>query len=310
MRISKCGLSLCLLCVSFCLCVPAVHAQVEYGTSAGAVAYIAPFIISDSDLNLWETSASAHAELLDVVADAEAQMNKVSSLSEVIYSTYDSYDSSAWSENTFFWDTFDVTSGSLPNGTGTTVTFVIGLDASLQASSSDSIGALDVVSAMTVEVYTVTLTGGVPADDTLLFSGTAVLDAVDGLEAPDDLTPGDFNVQAISGGYVATLAGYQTNIDVSTTVGSQISLRFSVDTLADAFSGLSDVTAIADLQDSLRLLEVQTEDEVEVSNASGAPIPPVSLGIAPVLVTVLPTIGAVLLARRPRKAHGRRSMTA
>ena len=307
MRIRRVGLLICVLAISSYLGLPAVDEQVEYGTSAAAGVATGAFADADSELNLDGTVAVALAELIDVVAHAEARMNKVSGYSEIT----DVDDSNALTYTTFCWDTFDVTSSSLPGGTGTTVTFWIELDAILRASSNDALlAALDVVSLMVVDVYTVTLGSGEPAADTPVFVGNASLDAVAGLSAGDDLTSGDFNVQAVSGGYTATLSGYQVPIDIVTTVGSQISLRFRVQTVADAASGLSDGIAIADLQDSLQLLEIETENGVDISRASGAPVPPVPIQVAPVLVVMLPTLGAVLLARRSRTARRGRSLIA
>lgn len=303
MRISQVGLVIFVLAISFCLGLPAVHAQVEYGTGAAAAVDIAGFPDIYSELNLEGTLALARAELLGVVANARAEMNEVSGLSKIT----DVADSNALTYTTFCWDTFDVTSSSLANGTGTTVTLWIGLDASLRGSSDDpSATDNDVVSLMIVDVYTVTLGAGAPIADTPVFVGTASLDAVSGLSAGDDLTSGDFSVQAVPGGYTATLTGYETPIDVGTTVGSQISVRFRVQTGASVASGLTDAIAIADLQDSLKLLEIQTEEGVDISRASGAPIPPVPLQVTPVLVAVLPIVGAILLARRSRTSRGGR----
>jgi len=307
MRISQVCLLICVLVTSSYLSLPAVEAQVEYGTSAAAGVATGAFADVDSDLNLDGTVAVARAELIDVVAHAQARMNKVSGYSEVT----DVADSDALTYTTFCWDTFDVTSSSFPGGTATTVTFWIGLDAVLSASSNDpSLGALDVVSLMIVDVYTVTLGAGEPTAVTPVFVGTASLDAVSGLSAPDDLTSGDFSVQPVTGGYTATLSGYQVPIDIATTVGSQISLRFRVQSGASVGPGLTDGIAVANLQDSLQLLEIETENGVEISRVSGAPVPPVPLQVGPVLVVMLPTLGTVLLARRSRAARRGRSAIA
>ena len=307
MRVSQASLFICVVVISSCLGLPVVHAQVQYGTSAAAGVTTDTFADVDSELNLDGTLALAQAELVDVAAFARAEMNKVSGRSAVT----DVPDSDALTYTTFAWDTFDVTSSSLPGGTGTTVTFWIGLDADLRTSSNDpSLAALDVVSLMVVDVHTVTPGAGVPAADTPVFVGTASLDAVSGLSAGDDLTSGDFTVQAISGGYTATVTGFQTPIDIATTVGSQISLRFRVQTAASVGPDVTDGIAVADLQDSLKLLEIETEAGVEISRASGAPIPPVPLHVGPVLAVMVPALGSLLLARRSRTARGKRRLTA
>jgi hypothetical protein len=305
MRISQVGLSICVLAISSYLFLPPVDAQVEYGTSAAAGVMTDIFADADSDLNLDGTLSLANAELVDVVAAARAEMNKVSARSAVTRVP----DSDALTYDTFSWDTFDVTSSSIPNGTATTVTFWIGLDATLRASSGSATPS-DVVSLMVVDVYTVTPGAGVPTADTAVFVGTANLDAVLGFSAGNDLAPGDFTVQAVSGGYTATLNGFQTPIDIATTVSSQISIRFRVQTGASVAAGLTDAVAVADLQDSLELIEIETEAGVDISRASGAPVPPVPLHVAPVLVIALPIIGAVLLARRSRTSRGWRRFTA
>jgi|GEM_PF-3435701 len=311
MRISQLRLSTCVLALFFFLGLPAVHAQVEYGTSAAAGVVADIFVDADSDLNLAGTLAVAQAELIGVVASARAEMNKVSGRTAIT----DIADSDALSYTTFSWDTFDVTSSSIPNGTATAVTFWIGLDAVLRASYTDPGGGLPpyALSLMIVDVYTVNLTADVPTLATPVFVGTAFLDATSGLSMgapPNDLVAGDFDVQAVSGGYTATLSGFQTPISISTTVGSQISLRFSVQTGSSVAPDVTDGIAIADLQDSLELLEIETEAGVEITRASGAPIPPVPLHAAPVLVVVLPTVGAVLLGRRSRTSRGGPRLTA
>lgn len=297
MRISQVGLSICVLAISSYLGLPAVDAQVEYGTSAAAGVSTPPFADADSDLNLDGTLAVAHAELVDVVANARADMNRVSARSAVS----DVEDSNALTYTTYCWDTFTVT-GAGP----TTVTFVIGIDAVLRASRTFTGSPVVVGSTMVVDVSRVNLTNDVPTVvGPELFVGQAILGAATGLVASGDLANDDFDVTPISGGFAATLSGFEFPIDIDATPGSPFSLRFRLQTVAAVETGVEDGIAIADLRDGLQLLEIQTEEGVDISRASGAPVPPVPLHAAPVLVVVLPAVGAVLLGRGSRKARGK-----
>jgi hypothetical protein len=302
MRISQVGLLICVLAISSYLGLPAVDAQVEYGTSAAAGVATGVFVDVDSDLNLDGTVAVARAELIDVVAHAEARMNKVSGFSEVT----DVVDSNALTYSTFSWDTFTVT-GAGP----TTVTFVIGLDARLRASRTFTGSPVVVGSTMVVDVSRVNPTNDEPTVvGPELFVGSAILGAATGLVASGGLTNDDFDVTPISGGFAATLSGFELPIDIDATPGSPFSLRFRLQTVAAVETGVEDGLAIADLRDSLQLLEIETENGVDISRASGAPVPPVPLQVAPVLVVMLPTLGAVLLARRSCAAQRGRSSIA
>ena len=258
-----------ILAVSLCAALPGAHAQIEYGASAAAEVDISG---SPEDLDLDENfggrSASAHAELVGVVADSSVDMHTASCLVEIT----DVADCEAFTPNTFFWDTFTATSSS--TGMPTTVTFLVQLDAALTASSDDpAVAELDVQSGMIVGIYRVNLTDGAPGDDDVveeLFVGSATLDAVGGLTETDDLADSGFTVSEVSEGtgYSGTLSDFTIQIDIDTTVGSPFSLKFSLETWSGL--GLSDGTAIADLLNSLRIVEVQTEDGVDLVRASGA----------------------------------------
>jgi len=301
MRVSHIPLSLTILASLVCSVPCRVQAQpVEYGASAVAGVETAgipngfnPYV------NLGGMSAFSYAELVDVTAVARVATDRVSGLSEVVNVA----DSDALTYDTYFWDTFTVTSESIPGGTPTTVSFTLGLDAALAASSNDpSVADADVVALVIVGVYSATLTNDVPTESADLFVGTAYLDAVSGLSPEDDLIGAPFSVEAISGGYSATLTDFTIPIDIATTVGSEFSLKFSVETGASVAAGLTDGIARADLRNSLRILAIQTEEGVELRRASGALIPPVPLHVVPVLVTVLLGLGLARLARRSNTA--------
>jgi hypothetical protein len=237
---------------------------------------------------------------VDVTAVAQVATDRVAGLSEIVNVA----DSNAVTYDTYFWDTFRVTSASLPDGEPTTVTFSLGLDAALTASSNDpSVGEADVVALMIVGVYDATLTNGVPTESADLFVGTAYLDAVSELSPEDDLMGAPFSVETVSGGYTATLTEFVIDdIEIATTVGSEFSLKFSVETGASVAPGLTDGIARADLRNSLRILAIETEEGIELRRSSGALIPPVPLHVAPVLLTVLPAVGLAWLARRSSTA--------
>jgi PKD repeat protein len=255
----------------FCLASTETHAQVEYGTSAAAGVDIAA--VPDgpySEENLGGTPASARADLVDAVADSRVGMNNVSCLTQIT----DVADSNAYTYNTFFWDTFTATSASLPSGTPTTVAFSVELGAELSASSNDpAVVETDVVSIMVVDIYSVNLTSGLPEDDQDLFVGSAVLDAATGLRLEDGLAGSDFQVSAGAAGYAASLSGFAIPIAIDTTVGSSFSLKLSVETLSSVAPGLSDGSAAADLRNSLRIVEIQTEDGVDLARAGGVTEP-------------------------------------
>jgi len=299
MRVSHTPLFFVVLSVALYSVPYGAHAQpVEYGTSA--VAFVDTAGTPDgpnSDLNLEGTFAAAHAESGDAVADARVRIDSVSCLSEIT----DLVDSDALTYDAFLWDTFSVTSESVSNGTPTTVSFLLGLDAALTASSSDPlVDIADVWASMIVGVYDAILTDGVPTEGPDLFVGTADLDAVSGLVPGDDLAAAPFTVEAVSGGFTATLSDFTIPIDVPTTVGSDLSVKLSVETGASVAPLLTDGIAIADLRNSLRILAIDTEEGIELTRASGAMIPPVPLQVTPVLVTVLPTVGFIRFARRSR----------
>jgi PKD repeat protein len=251
--------------------MPGAHAQVEYGTSAAAGVDAAGIPDGpDFEENLGGTPAAAHAELAGVVADSNVGMNKVSCLTRIT----DVPDSNAYTYNTFFWDTFTATSTSIPDGTPTTVTFSVGLDAELSASSGDP-GAVetDLVSTMLAKIYTVGLTTGLPEEQLDLFVGSALLDAVNGLQLVDDLEGSGFQEVPETNGYSASLNAFTVPIDIETTVGAAFSLKFSLETLSSVAPGLSDGSATADLQNGLRIIEIQTEDGVELERAGGVTEP-------------------------------------
>ncbi len=301
MRVSYAPLLLGLFAILFCPGLSAVQAQpVEYGASAAAGVDIAGIPDGfDPDVNLAGLFASARAELVDVVAYARVVTDRVSGLSEIVNVA----DSDALTYETYFWDTFRVSSATVAGGTPTTVTFSLGLDAALVASSSDPLVAeADVVALMIVAVYDATATDGVPIEGADRFVGTAYLDAVSGLSPEDDLAGAPFSVEPISGGYSATLTEFVIPVDIATTVGSDFSLKFRVETGASVAPGLTDGIARADLRNSLRILAIETEEGVELRRASGALIPPVPLHVTPVLVTALPLVGLARLARRSNTA--------
>ncbi len=258
------------LTVLFCLAPTETYAQVEYGTSAAAGVDIAG--IPDDpgfEENLGGTPASAHADLVDAVADSIVGMNNVSSLTQITDTAYSNALTSA-----FFWDTFTATSASLPSGTPTTVTFSVELGAELSASSNDpAIVETDVVSIMAVDIYSVSLRGGLPEEELDLFVGSALLDAVSGLELMDDLEGSGFQEVPETNGYAASLSGFAIPIAIDTTVGSSFSLKLSVETLSSVARTLSDGSAAADLRDSLRIVEIQTENGVDLARASGVTEP-------------------------------------
>ncbi len=258
-----------ILAVSLCAALPGAHAQIEYGASAAAEVDISGSREAlDLDENFGGRSASARAELVGVVADSSVDMHTASCLAEIT----DVTDCEALTPSTFFWDTFTATSSSTEMST--TVTFLVRLDAALTASSDDpAVAELDVQSGMIVGIYRVNLTDGAPGDDDVveeLFVGSATLDAVGGLTETDDLADSGFTVSDVSEGtgYSGTLSDFTIQIDIDTTVGSPFSLKFSLETWSGL--GLSDGTAIADLLNSLRIVEVQTEDGVDLVRASGA----------------------------------------
>lgn len=289
--------------VSFCAALAGAHAQVEYGASAAAEVYISGLLEGlDLDENFGGTSASAHAELVGVVADSRVDMDRVSCLTEISGVV----DFDALTYTTFFWDTFRVTSRTLAPGTPTTVAFWAELNADLIASSADpTVASEDVVSVMTVGVYRVSLTDGAPGDlDVLeeMFVGNAVLDAAYGLTLSEEFPGGSFTVSELSGGtgYSADLSEFMIYGEIDATVGAEFSLKFSLGTLSSVAPGLTDGTAIADLNNSLRLVEFQTDDAVRLVRASGLFAPPVPLGIAPILAIILPIAAMLRLARRTR----------
>jgi hypothetical protein len=302
MRVSHSPLFVAAFILLVCSAPFGVQAQpVEYGASA--VAGVETAAIPDgfnADVNLAGISAFSYAELVDVTAVARVGTDRVSGLSEVVNVA----DSDALTYDTYFWDTFTVTSASLSNGTPTTVTLSLGLDAVLTASSNDPLIAdADVVALMIVGVYDATLTNDVPTETADLFVGTAYLDAVSGLSPEDDLIGAPFSVEAVSGGYTATLTEFVIDdINIATTVGSEFSLKFSVETGASVAPGLTDGIARADLRNSLRILAIETEEGVELRRSSGALIPPVPLHVTPVLLTVLPGLGLARLTRRSNTA--------
>ena len=302
MRVSQSALFITILTVV--VCSAPFHAQaqpIEYGASAVAgVDRSGIFDGFDPDVNLVGIAASSYAGLVDVTAVAQVATDRVAGLSEIVNVA----DSNAVTYDTYFWDTFRVTSASLPDGEPTTVTFSLGLDAALTASSNDpSVGEADVVALMIVGVYDATLTNGVPTESADLFVGTAYLDAVSELSPEDDLMGAPFSVETVSGGYTATLTEFVIDdIEIATTVGSEFSLKFSVETGASVAPGLTDGIARADLRNSLRILAIETEEGIELRRSSGALIPPVPLHVAPVLLTVLPAVGLAWLARRSSTA--------
>jgi hypothetical protein len=277
----------------------AARAEVEYGSSAAANVILLGVPEIDSEQNLEGTTAQAHVDALGILSEAAVTMSEVECLSDIP----DVVDSDAWTDNTFFWDTFTVSSWSLPRGTATTVTFLVGLNAGLRASSRDlSVSDHDVVSILVAGVYGVTLTNDVPVDNGAFFVGTASLDAVLGLTVQDDLRESDFTVEPVSGatGYSATLSGFTVPITVETTVGSRFSLKFAVSTLASVAPGLSDGIANADLQNSLRIVSIETDDGVHVRRASeGTTVP---LQVAPILIPIVLLVGAAVLRQKPGHA--------
>jgi len=258
------------LTVLFCLASPEAHAQVEYGTSADAEVDVADILDDPGpEENLGGTPASAHAYLVDAVADSIVGMNNVSCLTQITDTAHSDALTSA-----FFWDTFTATSASLPSGTPTTVTFSVELAAELSTSSNDpDVVETYVVSIMAVDIYSVNLTSGLPEEDLALFVGSALLDAVGGLQLVDDLEGSGFQEVPETNGYAASLSGFAIPIAIDTTVGSSFSLKFSVDTLSSVARELSNGSATADLRNGLRIVEIQTEDGVEIARAGGVTEP-------------------------------------